>query len=211
MKKYCFRVLVLLILFFSNLNDASAATMISPDPWLISSMQVGPVTIAGSEKQLIEKLASDARSERRPGAEGQGSYPVTILYPDSNREIQVWWSDETRTRPGSIRITKPDSPWHTARGIRIGMTLAELVKLNEGPIGFYGFGWDYGGWVFRQAPILTADGLSLSLRLRPAGSDFPEGFNGDKPLSSDNPELPLDRVIISVLILDFKSDSIPAR
>ena len=174
-------------------------------------MQVGPATITSSEKQLIETLLSDARSERRPGAEGQGSYPVTLLYPDSNQEIQVWWSDETRTHPGSIRITKADSPWHTARGIRVGMTLAKLVKLNEGSIGFYGFGWDYGGWVFRQAPILTADGLSLSLRLRPAGDNFPAGFNGDKPLSSDNPNLPLDRVIVSVLILDFKSDSIPAR
>jgi hypothetical protein len=37
--------------------------------------------------------------------------------------------------------------WKSKTSIKIGSTYDELTKMNQKPISFYGFGWDYSGAV----------------------------------------------------------------
>lgn len=78
--------------------------------------------------------------------EGTEELHYTILYPDTPNEIQITWTDAGRTKINDIRFTT-DGNWESTTGIKIGTTYDELNNLNEKPISFYGFGWDYSGAV----------------------------------------------------------------
>ena len=80
-------------------------------------------------------------------AEGE-EVPGTIVYPKNEKwrlEI-VWKNSRQRVSPEWIRIPT-GSQWRTFAGIRNGMALAEVERINGRPFKFYGFDWDYGGSV----------------------------------------------------------------
>ncbi len=73
----------------------------------------------------------------------------TRLFPGTAAEVDVFYGDEQPGGPISyLRVRREDSPWHDAEfGIKVGTTLADLVKYNGQPIEMQGFGWDYGGFI----------------------------------------------------------------
>ena len=80
-----------------------------------------------------------------PGAEGE-EFDGWLLYPDdASRRIHVYLDDAGK--PSTARLLDTESTWQREDGIRMGMTLAELVEKNGAPIGFLGFDWDYGGGI----------------------------------------------------------------
>ena len=92
----------------------------------------------------------------------------TILFPnDETRRLEIVWKDKRRYRnPEWIRIPA-GSRWGTFAGIRSGMPLAELERLNARPFKFSGFDWDYGGFVTDwRAGKLAKVGAPCSLQVR---------------------------------------------
>lgn len=80
------------------------------------------------------------------GAEGE-KIKASVLYPnDAKAKLEIIWGDEKARRQPTIRA-RDQSTWASANGIRIGMALADIEKMNGKPFTLSGFDWDYGGRV----------------------------------------------------------------
>jgi hypothetical protein len=107
----------------------------------------GPFGREASHAGLVKAFGnSNVVYQDIDGAEGE-TIKASVLYPkDPKAKLEFIWSDaDTRRRP-MIRA-KDQSTWATANGIRIGMSLADVEKLNGKPFKLSGFDWDYGGRV----------------------------------------------------------------
>jgi hypothetical protein len=105
----------------------------------------------------------------------------------------VYWRDPaTRTNPSSIVISAP-STWIGPGGIRNGLPLKEVEKLNRGSFKLNGFGWEGAGFVpaFAGALATLAGGCALTVRFEPGiANPLPPKFaaiTGDKEVSSSHP------------------------
>ena len=110
----------------------------------------GPVHPRVTDRELDAHFGkANLRRDTVPGAEGIGSVPVVLVYPDDPRQRLELIRDEGDPDGPirSVRASGVDGPWHTVTGIRLGMPLADLVALNGAPVSFYGLSWDYGGGV----------------------------------------------------------------
>lgn len=106
--------------------------------------RVGPVKSGISEEKLVLLYGPEAtRAEVK--TTGDQREPCTTLMSGSYDELRVTWKDEARTQVKAIYISHPEGKWHTQEGIHVGMSLADLTKLNRAPVSFYGFNWEYSG------------------------------------------------------------------
>jgi hypothetical protein len=71
-------------------------------------------------------------------------------------------------------------------GLKTGMTVAEIEKINGKPFKIAGFDWDYGGYANFEGGKL--DG-KVSIRFSPSTENVPEYLSGDKQLSSSDKQL----------------------
>jgi len=80
------------------------------------------------------------------GAEGE-TIKASVLYPnDAKAKLEIIWGDEKARRRPTIRA-RGQSAWASANGIRIGIAIADVEKMNGKPFTLAGFDWDYGGRV----------------------------------------------------------------
>jgi hypothetical protein len=71
-----------------------------------------------------------------------GEANVTVLFPnDPQRRLEVWWSNPNRTGTYLIDIAGK-SIWTGPEGLRLGLTLEQLEKLNHKPFKMKGFDKD---------------------------------------------------------------------
>lgn len=68
------------------------------------------------------------------------------LFKNSPLELQCPLDDNKKIF--GIYVRQPGGNWATKEGVKMGTSLDELAKLNEKPIKFNGFGWDFGGLVY---------------------------------------------------------------
>jgi len=76
--------------------------------------------------------------------EGTEERAYTVISPNSPDELHITWKDKNRTQIEDIRMDT-NGKWKSKTSIKIGSTYDELTQMNEKPISFYGFGWDYSG------------------------------------------------------------------
>ncbi|HOZ30925.1 MAG TPA: hypothetical protein PLL66_08405, partial [Bacteroidales bacterium] len=71
-----------------------------------------------------------------------------------------------------------------------GMSLADLEQLNGSPIGFYGLGWDFGGYVSDKDEKFSNYTIALYLPdsyiATPEGTEAYLNLAGDHEYKSDN-------------------------
>jgi hypothetical protein len=76
--------------------------------------------------------------ETVPGGEAN----ITVLFPDDpQRRLEVWWSNSNRTGTYLIDIANK-SIWTGPSGLRLGLNLEQLEKLNHKPFKLKGFDSD---------------------------------------------------------------------
>lgn len=81
-------------------------------------------------------------------AEGETALGIVLFAADPTRRAELFFRDpERKSGIDSIRVRASRSRWHLDNGIRIGTTLAELVRANGMPVSFGGLDWDYGGGI----------------------------------------------------------------
>lgn len=114
--------------------------------------------LAYSDEAALRKQFGDAAVKHDTiwGPEGM-YYMGTLLYPGTPDEVEISWEDTVH----NAKMMSAQTVWHTdyngnwkkagqwksETGVKLGSTLKELEKINEGPFKFYGFGWDYSGIV----------------------------------------------------------------
>ena len=111
------------------------------------------VSLQGLEKKFGKKnIKKDAIIET-----GEGQFNATKLFPDTNKEVEVYWKDGkdfkeiqdvmVKSAVGNDGNLAVKSPWVSREGLRMGMKLSEVVALNEKTFTMTGIGWDLGGTV----------------------------------------------------------------
>ena len=116
--------------------------------------------------------------------EGTVERAFSILYPNTENEVLITWSDKMRNEIHSIRVENAGN-WKSKVGISVGTPYKALVEMN-GPIKFYGFGWDYSGAVdWNNGKFADSD---IRVFLAPAGTP-PNKFYGDSVIEATEEEI----------------------
>src|SRR6187402_816110 len=140
-----FSSLLLIVILLSCKNDDKKETKtteqtVAIDSTLITDNSWGPI----HETADIDTLksiytASNLRDERICGPECADSIDVTFIYPETSKEIIVYWLDSFyHKKINFLESTQPGSPYHTTTGLKVGSTLNDILKVNGKPISFSG-------------------------------------------------------------------------
>ena len=188
--------------------------------WLIvPGQRVGPITAATTRADLDTLFGKENVEERNLDI-SEGPEAATVVFPsDASVSLAVTWD---RERVSTIRICYATQTgpcrWRTASGIRIGLPIRELEKINGKSFKVAGYGFDGQGVVtsWRNGllePDLAACGR-LIVRLSPAtvveGGTMSKGeqssykqVQGDKDYSSNYIPLLELNPVVSALEIQF--------
>jgi len=121
----------------NNLKDAPAAPALACD---------GPFAKDTTHDKLVAAFGAKNVAFKEVEVTSNVLTKATVLFDaDPPRRIVVFWKDEkTRTRPMAASIEAP-STWTGPGGVRNGLMLRELEKLNGGGFSVTGFGGIGGG------------------------------------------------------------------
>ena len=189
-------ILLIQLFLFGNYNSmgVKAEPKVKTISYSINPADSGEVFNSQLTKsELVKIFGKENVSEKSEWfEEGTVEKIVTVLFKESNNEIALnWKADNTLA---NIRLTKPNSKW-SVNGLKVGMTLAEVAKVNSNNFNFYGFGWDNGGFIYNWNNGTLADSLEsievhLNLDWEKAGNKNIDNFMGDSvKLSSKNKKL----------------------
>lgn len=205
---------------------AAEAVRLEPDTshafgvWTIdpSGERFGPVRVGSSEADLRQRIG-DSQVERADVGLAEGRCTVGArLFPGTPWEVEVAWSDSSRSRPAFARASSrtassdrapdgdaPRSPYRTPAGVGPGTSLETLSSIAGEPVRVSGFGWDFGGrvsWTVEGGELILYLALDRGRleALRAAGDTARlEELFGDRTVASDHPLL--DRLGVRVVAI----------
>ncbi len=197
---------------------ASSASAQKNDWLIVPGQRVGPITATTTRAQLDTLFGRENVHERNLEGAG-GPEAATVVYPsDSSAALAITWD---RERPAAIRICvgTQSGPcrWRTASGIRIGLPIVELNKLNGKSFQVGGFNLEDGKVISWRQGALEEDPAAcghLVVGVAPQamvdGRDMSKGesalwksLQGDKPFSSTYMPLLELNTTVSALTLEF--------
>jgi len=168
----------------NNLKDAPKAPPLACDgPFGKDTTHTKLVTEFGAKNVVFKDVAviSDVKTQ------------ASIVFDeDPTKRVVVYWKDsKTRTKPASVSIEAP-STWTGPGGVRNGLTLKDLEKLNGGGFSMTGFGSIGGGEISGlKGPLADVPGdCTLKIKLEPGiANPLPPRFapvTGDQLIPSKN-------------------------
>ncbi|MDB4285841.1 SH3 domain-containing protein [bacterium] len=167
--------------------------------------RVGPVHLNTSEDQLI-RLYGPGITRGKVTISDKKSEASTIVMEGTFDEIHITWKDESRTKVKAVYIYHPNGKWHTKEGLKAGISMLDLTKVNKAPVSFYGFNWEYGGTVesYRKgllAPFKDKFYVVLGPSNPPATRTLIKKYQGNKIFTSttdgvENLNLKVEKVVV---------------
>lgn len=152
-----------------------------------------PFDRAASHASIVSVLGkTDVAWAEVDGAEGEKVAATVIFGNVPDRRLEVFWADEKARRGLATLRLSDTSVWTAPNGVRIGMSLAAVEKLNGRPFTLSGFDWDYGGYVadWKGGALgRVAGGCTVQVRFTvPDGApeDAAAKVSGDKVFASDD-------------------------
>jgi hypothetical protein len=137
--------------------------------------------------------------------------PASVIFPDDPQQrLEVWWKNATSSGIYLIVITG-QSDWTAPGGLRLGLTLAELEKLNHKSFKLKGFdkdgiaaGSDWGGG--ELASLAGGCTAGLSMRADPKVSAKIIGaLSPNKEYASSNPQMRAAKPVVSEILIGYPS------
>ena len=138
---------------------------------------------------------------------------ASVIYPDDPQQrLEVWWKNAPSSGTYLIVITG-QSNWTAPGGLRLGLTLAELEKLNHKSFKLKGFdnngvaaGSDWGGG--ELASLAGGCKAGLSLRADPKVSAKIIGaLSPNKEYASSNPQMRAAKPTVSEILIGYPTDA----
>jgi hypothetical protein len=194
------------------------------DNLIVPGTRVGLVTANTTESEL--KVALKPGEYKRALIDVGEGYcrHGSVLYPGTEKEISIVWKSEGQdvdcmpesaslqtlededsyANPAYAKIDNKGLAWHTQEGIKTGLTVAELQKINGRFFTFSGFGWDYGGRVLSWEKGTVPGSLAVALNY----GELPLAMQkripmGEGKVQSDDPKLPPGVIKIDTLLVEF--------
>lgn len=186
------RLLTLLLCF----SMASAA---EEDLTVVPGKRVGPIT-ALSSLSTLQALFGKANviNGKIPGPEGTELDGAT-LFKGTPKELEIVWHEENVGKRISA-INLIGKAWKFDSGLKLGMTIEEVTKVNGKAFIVGGFDWDYGGYGNFEGGKL-AEGLSV--RFHPTEATYSEKIMGEKQIPSTEKELLDAKPVVTELTVYF--------
>ena len=205
----------------------SAATPATPPIsfLIVAGEQVGPIKEAATEASLIALLGA-ANVRRDTIYLVEGAFDIgTTLYKNTIDQAQILWADKRHfAHPQSVllrperdennKLLASGTPrWITDQGLKIGLSLRAVEKLNGRAFALYGFGWDYGGlsagWKGgrleqKGGKTFIGLGFGVSDSLPDAQEKLYESLMGDQEFLSNNPAMQQLNPTIQNLTISFQ-------
>ena len=138
---------------------------------------------------------------------------ASVIYPDDPQQrLEVWWKNATSSGTYQIVITG-QSDWTAPGGLRLGLALAELEKLNHKSFKLKGFDKDgvatisdWGGG--ELATLAGGCNSGLSLRADPKVSAKIIGaLSPNKEYASSNPQMRAAKPTVSEILIGYPTDA----
>ena len=123
--------------------------------------------------------------QKIPGAEGE-EIDGAKLFADTDRELVIVWDPDNDKKQVVFDIRVVGTAWKFDNGLKAGMTVSEVEKINGKPFKIAGFEWDYGGYANFEGGKLAG---KVSIRFNPSTENVPAYLSGDKQLSSTDKQL----------------------
>jgi hypothetical protein len=180
--------------------------------WIcIPGERVGPITSKTSEEEVIRIFGKSnvSRSEEVIG-EGMGYEKVTIVFKGKSNEFKIKWKENRLFKnPSRIEIYGYKTKWKLPDGITIGTSLEELIKINKKDFLFYGFNWDYSGFVASWNGGIFDKKYkknTFTVRLCPGINDpnLLNGFSGDRQLTTNLKGIEKLKICVTEIAINFK-------
>jgi hypothetical protein len=138
---------------------------------------------------------------------------ASLIFPDDPQQrLEVWWKNATSSGIYLIVITG-QSDWTAPGGLRLGLTLAELEKLNHKSFKLTGFDkngvttvkdWNGG----ELASLAGGCSAGLSLRADPKASAKVLGaLSPNKEYASSNPQMRVAKSTVSEIMIGYPTDA----
>jgi hypothetical protein len=122
---------------------------------------------------------------------------ASVLFPkDPKRRLEVWWQNEAARAETYLIVINGQSTWTAPKGLRLGLQLAALEKLNGKPFKLTGFDKD------SSSAISDWDGGALA--------QLPGGCKAGVRLAADSKATPEVRNAVSANT-DFASNDASVR
>jgi hypothetical protein len=115
--------------------------------------RVGAIVEGKTKPEDLARLygAGNLRQEQMDEPGGGQLHPGVFVFHGTADMLEVHLSEDGKTIDYVIVMGKN---WVSKEGLRIGLKVADLERLNRGPFAFYGFGFDYGGQVLARGGVL---------------------------------------------------------
>jgi hypothetical protein len=165
----------------------------------------GPFGKEASHLKLAQRF--DSRNITYAEVEGQegAKMRASVLYPgDPKRRLEVVWQNEASRSQTYLIVINGQSTWAGPKGLRLGLGLAALEKINGKPFKISGFDQPNGGSVidWQGGGLESLPGCRLGLRLAPdakAPEPARSEVNGKEFLSSDAPMRAVKPIVAEIL------------
>jgi hypothetical protein len=135
---------------------------------------------------------------------------ASVLFAkDSKRRLEVWWSKPATRTDTHLIVINGESDWIAPGEIRLGLTLAELEKLNGKSFKLLGFNKDHvatlSDWNGGQLAVLPGGcKIGLSLRADPkATASALAAVPADRAFSSDDSALRAANPTVSEILVAY--------
>lgn len=135
---------------------------------------------------------------------------ASVIYPnDPKKRLEVLWDDDTERSGTRMIVIEGQSTWSAEKGLRLGLSLAGLEKLNGKTFKLMGF--DRGGmaivsdWMGGALGLLT-DGCRVGVQLKPDPKASPATLSeasSDKEFPSNDPTIRAAKPTVGEIIVAY--------
>jgi len=159
---------------------AVAAEPSAKDTTIVIGKRVGAITHGMTILGLRTLYgAKNVKAAQLDGPEGTTLDGIR-LFPGTDRELELIYNQE-----GDEKIVTDvvvvGSAWTFECGLKVGMSIEEVERINGKPFKVAGFDWDYGGFANFEGGKLER---GVSVRFYPTAEQVSEKLSGDVQIKS---------------------------
>src|SRR5437588_1250503 len=168
-------------------------------------------TFAKDSSHLKLAMTFDSKNITFTDVDANGTkVPASVLYPkDPRRRLEVWWANPAARSDTYLIVINGKSNWAAPGGLRLGLTLAQLEKLNHKAFKVKGFDKDgvasvsdWDGGVLATLPGGCKSGVSLHADAK-VSADTVAALPADKEYSSADPEIRATKPAVSEILIGY--------
>jgi hypothetical protein len=168
-------------------------------------------TFAKDSSHLKLAMTYDSKNIAFTDVDANGTkVPASVLFPkDPKRRLEVWWANPAARSDTYLIVINGKSDWSAPGGLRLGLNLPQLEKLNHKPFKLKGFDkdgnatvsdWDGGALSSLQGGCKSG----VSLRADPkVAADTVAALAADKEYTSADPEMRAVKPAVSEILIGY--------